>query len=99
MRAALLATLAACGTNMTPQPMPVPALPQCVPNRDGAITAAELPTALGATISYYSGANRTIDQLPKSSVWDFSTELPDDIIVHLGPLALDAQWYAAQFPA
>ena len=54
MRAALL-FLTACGVNMTPQPDPTPALPSCIPNRDGQITAAELPIALGATASYYAG--------------------------------------------
>jgi hypothetical protein len=98
MRAALL-LLVACGTNMTPQAMPVPALPSCVPNRDGAITADELPIAIGATLAYYDGANRPVDQTAKTGVWDLSMERPDDTIVHLGPAALDSQWYAAQFPA
>jgi len=96
MKTALL-LLTACGVNQTPQPMPVPALPSCVPNRDGQITADELPIAIGATLPYYTGANRTIDQTAKSGAWDFSQERPDDTIVHLGPVALDSQWYAAQF--
>ena len=98
MKAALL-LVAACGVNQTPQPMPVPALPECVPNRDGQITADELPLAIGATLPYYDGANRMIDQTAKSGVWDFSAERPDDTILRLGPVALDAQWYAAQFPS
>jgi len=91
--------LAACGTNMTPQPAPVSALPSCVPNRDGTITADELPIALGATLAYYAGTNRMIDQTAKSGVYDLSQERPDDTLVHLGPVALDGQWYAAQFPS
>ena len=43
MRALAIITVAACSTNMTPQPEPVPVLPSCVPNRDGQITAEELP--------------------------------------------------------
>ena len=85
----LLVILAGCGVNQTPQPMPVPTLPSCVPNRDGQITADELPIALGATLAYYEGDNRTIDQTAKSGAWDFSMERPDDTIVHLGPVALD----------
>jgi hypothetical protein len=98
MRATLLLLLAACGTNMTPQPAPAPTLPNCVPNRDGTITADELPIALGATLAYYEGANRTIDQTAHSGAYDLSQERPDDTLAHLGPVALDAQWYAAQFP-
>src|SRR5258706_1015810 len=98
MRAAWILLATACGTNMTPQPMPAPSLPSCVPNRDGAITASELPIALGATIAYYTGANRTIDQSLHSGIWDFSMERADDTVVHLGTRALDAQWYASSVP-
>ena len=39
-------------------PMPRAArCPACVPNRDGVITADELPIALGATVDYYSSTN------------------------------------------
>ncbi len=99
MRHLVYIALAACGTNLTPQPAPVPTLPSCVPNRDGVIDASELPIALGATISYYAGTNRTVDLVAKSGVWDLSAERPDDQIVALGPTALQAQWYAASFPA
>jgi hypothetical protein len=99
MRTLIYMILAACGTNLTPQPAPVPTLPACVPNRDGVIDASELPIALGATIDYYAGTNRTVDLVAKNSVWDLSTERPDDMIVALGPTALATQWYAASFPA
>ncbi|HEY6034508.1 MAG TPA: hypothetical protein VIV58_09625, partial [Kofleriaceae bacterium] len=102
MRATLISFLAAgataCSVNMTPQPDPTPTLPSCVPNRDGKITADELPIALGATISYYAGANRTVNLAPANGVFDLSTESPDDTVVALGPVALAAQWYADQFP-
>lgn len=98
MRATLLIPLvAACTTNQTPQPEPAPVLPSCVPNRDGQITADEMPVVLGATLTYYVGANRTIAQ--QGDVWDFSEELADDDVVALGPVALKDQWYAASFPA
>lgn len=92
-----LGASAACTTNQTPQPAPLPVLPDCVPDRDGVITSAELPIALGATLPYYVGENRTIDQ--QGTRWDFSEELPDDEVVALGPIALGDQWYAASFPA
>ena len=96
-RAINLIFLAACSTNATPQPEPVPVLPNCVPNRDGAITADELPIALGATISYYAGTGRSL--LQTGTDWDLSAELPDDAVVAVGPVALHDQWYAASFPA
>jgi len=87
---------AACTTNQTPQPEPMPELGSCVPNRDGAITADEMPVVLGATLSYYVGTNRTIAQT--GARWDFSEERPDDEVVELGPAALKDQWYAGSFP-
>lgn len=100
MRALLLLTLAACGVNQTPQPEPSPALPSCVPNRDGQLTADELPIAYGATLAYYAsptGASRTI--ATGGTTWDLAEERPDDEVVALGPVQLGAQWYAAAFPA
>ena len=93
-----LGALAACGTNATPEPSPVPTLPSCVPNRDGQITAAELPIALGATVAYYTGTNRAVDLAGKNGIWSFSEERADDATVTLGPVALESQWYASQFP-
>jgi hypothetical protein len=88
-------TLAACSTNATPQPEPAPVLPSCVPNRDGQITADELPIALGATVTYYVGTNRTIAQTGTS--WKLDEELREDDVVELGPVGLGSQWYAALF--
>ena len=98
MRALGLVLLAACGVNQTPQPEPVPQLPSCVPDRDGEITAAELPIALGASITYYEGENRTVD-LAADGSWELGEERPDDEVVAVGPVALGPQWYAASFPA
>jgi hypothetical protein len=91
----LLVILAACGTNQTPQPDPSTMLPSCVPNRDGKISADELPVALGAEVEYYVGTSRTITQA--GTDWDFSAELPDDQVVALGPAPLADQWYASSF--
>jgi hypothetical protein len=98
LKRAALILLAACGTNETPQPVPAPTLPDCVPNRDGMITADELPIALGATIDYYVDTNQPVDLAGASGVWDLSQERNDSVIA-LGPVALGAQWYAGMFPA
>lgn len=103
---ALLAALVGCEDNQTPQPDVPPTLPTCVPNRDGQITAAELPIVLGATVPYYAspdGTTRTVDLVGTGSGdahrWDLSAELADDVIVGLGPVELREQWYASAFPA
>ena len=89
--------LCACTTNATPQPEPVPQLPDCIPNRDGAITADEMPLALGASLTYYVGTNQTIAQTGMR--WDYSVERAEDDVIALGPAALKDQWYAGSFPA
>ena len=95
----MLVWLAACGTNLTPQPTPPPTLPSCLPDRDGTITAAELPIALGVTLDYYTGANRSVDLVGSGGVWNLSDERADDTVIALGPALLHAQWYAASFAA
>ena len=95
----LLAICAACGENLTPAPAPPPALPDCVPDLDGQITAAEVPIAFGVTIDeYVSPSQRTVDLVAHDGRWDLSTEYPDDTRVAVGPVALGAQWYAPSFP-
>jgi hypothetical protein len=101
MRAAPLLLLAACGVNETPQPGTGPTLPSCVPDRDGQITAAELPVVLGATIAYYAsptGMTRAINT-SGATIWDLSEERADDTVIALGPSPVKAQWYATSFPA
>ncbi|HEY0250783.1 MAG TPA: hypothetical protein VGC41_04620 [Kofleriaceae bacterium] len=94
-----LVGLAACGVNQTPQPDPTPQLPSCTPNRDGQITADELPIALGATVSYYARANAMVNLTASpANIFDLSAESADDQVVAIGPVALGAQWYAASFP-
>jgi hypothetical protein len=100
MRALGFIALAACGVNQTPEPEVTPELTPCVPDRDGRITAAELPVAYGTTAAYYAspaGATRTIDT--SGTRWDFHEERSDDLVIELGPIELKAQWYAASFPA
>jgi hypothetical protein len=94
--------LAACGVNQTPPPGAQPELPSCVPDRDGQITADELPIAYGATVSYYAsppGVTRPVALGATNRVWDLSKEESDDVELALGPAALKDQWYAASFPA
>src|SRR3569623_365177 len=99
MRRLAIILLAACCTNDTPQPVPAPTLPTCVPNRDGMITADELPIALGAKVDYYTSTNTAVNLVAQNSVWDLSQERATDQVIALGPVALGAQWYAAQFPS
>jgi hypothetical protein len=97
MRTALLLVIAACGENLTPQPEPPPVLPNCVPDRDGAITAEELPIALGVTGTYYASVNAPV-VLAGTDAWDLSEERASDTVIALGPVALVDQWYASMFP-
>lgn len=98
MRALVLLCLAACGVNATPEPAPAPELPTCVPDRDGVITADELPIAFGATATYYaSPANTTRTIATGGTAWDLSAEYPDDVVIELGPTKIKDQWYAGSF--
>ncbi|MBA2539118.1 MAG: hypothetical protein H0V17_05735 [Deltaproteobacteria bacterium] len=92
-----ISLLGGCGVNQTPQPDEPPVLPSCVPNRDGVITADELPVPLGFTAAYYAGTDTPV-MIAGTDAWDLSAELATDAVVALGPLALVDQWYAAEFP-
>ncbi len=93
----LAASLLGCGVNQTPQPAEPPQLESCVPDRDGAITAAELPIALDLAATYYLGTDTPV-ALAGTDAWDLSQELASDDIVAIGPQTLGTQWYAAMFP-
>jgi hypothetical protein len=103
MRAAIFILVAACGTNLTPQPAPDATFPSCVPDRDGVITYAELPIALGATLPFYESTNVTVDLAGTTADgethWDFLAPTGSDPIVAAGPVALTTQWYAASYPS
>jgi hypothetical protein len=95
--------LTACGPNLTPQPMPTPVLPDCTPDNDGTIPAADLPIALGVTLDFFttpSDTTRDVDQAGTGSdnVWDFDGDTSDPIVA-VGPVALEDQWYASMFPS
>lgn len=94
-----LAPLAACEANLTPQPVVDASLGSCVPNRDGIIDESELPIALGATLDFYAGSNRSVTLAPSATgVYDLAKLYPDDSVVAVGPVQLGSQWYASQFP-
>jgi hypothetical protein len=98
LRTVLVIALAACEVNTTPQPAPDATLGACVPNRDGVITAEELPIALGATLPFYAGSNRDVSLVAQNGIYDLSMQNPSDTVVAVGPVALSTQWYAASFP-
>jgi hypothetical protein len=103
MRAAIflgagVLALAACDANLTPVTDPPPPIATCVPDRDGRVTAAELPIALDVAADYYVGEDVTVD-LSGDDHWDLSVERSDDDLRQLGAAPLGGQWYAGDFPA
>jgi len=97
MKTLSLILLGACGVNQTPQPAEPPLLGSCVPDRDGEITSAELPVATGLTATYYASVDTPVI-LAGTDAWDLSEERAADEVIAIGPVALTAQWYAAEFP-
>lgn len=109
MRATLvipaLAAFAACQDNATPldgAELPPPIA--CLPDRDGVLTADELPIALDGTATYHAspaGQTRAVDLAGADEdgtrVWDLDAEDPGDELVEVGATALGAQWYATAF--
>jgi len=97
-----LAGVAGCNANLTPAPEPPPEVAGCVPDRDGVITAAELPIALDVAADYYVGTDVTVDlagdDLGGERRWDMSVEPRDDVTT-LGAAPLADQWYAGSYPA
>ena len=107
MRCILAIALAACAANETPPPEdPPPPIASCLPDRDGAITAAELPIALDVSAEYYvspAGQTVTVDLAGSGDGddrrWDLADERADDDVTTLGAAPLGDQWYAGSFPA
>lgn len=105
MRAALALPIlaAACGENLTPPPTATPPLVTgCVPDLDGALTAAELPLLLDTPAAFLFTDDATVDLAGDGDGdtrrWDWSDERIDDRAVDVTAAALDAQWYAPMFP-
>jgi hypothetical protein len=97
MRSLALLLVAACGVNQTPQPEPPPALPSCVPDRDGVITAEEMPVALDLRAPYYVGKDAPV-ALGGNEQWDLAEERAADEVIDVGPVPLSERSYAANFP-
>jgi hypothetical protein len=109
----LLLALAACGPNDThPTTTHNPYVAgsevplSCVPNLDGKLEAAEMPVALGATVTYLvspAAQQRPVDVAGKVDgaghrLWDWSRPDSTDQAATIGPSTLTGRWYAAQFP-
>lgn len=103
---ALLASASCLGANLTPQDdaPPATAPATCIPNRDGVITADEMPIAMTATpyTEAPPGVMRTVALsgvgAAASLRWDFTSEYHDDVAVELAAVPLARQWFAAKFP-
>lgn len=91
--------LVACQANTTPVPDTevTPPLP-CLPDRDGTLTAAELPVQLDTPVDYYvSPPGVTRNVALSGTSWDLSAENGDDVITPVSAVALQDQWYASRF--
>jgi hypothetical protein len=104
MRASLaLLALVACGENLTPPATDVPpVLTGCVPDLDGALTAAEVPLVLDTAAAYLFTADTAVDLAGAGDGdtrhWDWSDERLEDRAVDVIATALGDQWYAPMFP-
>ncbi len=97
------AGFSACSDNLTPPgAIEPPAVFACIPDRDGAITAAELPVALDLAVDYaVAVGDTTVDLVGTGAAdahrWDLSEERNDPIVA-VAAAPLNAQWYATSFP-
>ena len=104
---ALAVPLVGCGENRTlpgPRPYSPGADPtfECLPNLDGVLESGELPVALGQTLGYLVGNDRSVnlagdvDEAGRLS-WNMGNDHADDRIVRVGPSALRDHWFALEF--
>lgn len=77
----------------------------CVPNKDGTITAAEVPIAAGLHATYKIGTNENVSTAGVTTgdaggkrTWDFSGKLDSDQTVIVETQALTGKWYETKFP-
>jgi hypothetical protein len=78
------------------------ALPGCSPNKDGTITAAEVPIAAGLHATYKIGTSENVSTAGVTGAggkrtWDFSGALASDQTVIVETQALTGKWYATKF--
>ncbi len=102
---AVALAVAGCGENLTPASGPDaggPAL-TCLPDLDGRIAAAEMPTGLGVTGEYFLTENVAVDvggtvAEDGRRVWDLGAESGSEERRAVTPATLDGRWYADAFP-
>jgi hypothetical protein len=78
------------------------ALPGCSPNKDGTITAAEVPIAAGLHATYKIATSASVSTAGDPGaggkrIWDFSGALANDQTVIVETQALTGKWYATKF--
>jgi hypothetical protein len=76
----------------------------CSPNKDGIITRAEMPIAVGLSTTYAAAQDVEVDNEgtdgPNGArVWDFAGELPQDQKELVEALPIDGFWFAPDFPS
>jgi hypothetical protein len=108
---ALFAAAACGGDNLThpehdlypsSEAMPLP----CLPNLDGKIESNEMRAVLGSVALFLvspPGVERAVDvagnvDADGHQIWDWSTDLADDLIFRAGASPMMGKWYAATFP-
>ena len=109
----VIAVLSGCADNLTfldvpgaYEGQPAQAL-ECVPNLDGRIESAELPTAIGVPVSYLISTvdvSPTIDPVGETTegggrLWDWSAAAPGDELARLSARPVAAMWYVSSFPS
>ena len=77
-------------------------VPGCTPNKDGTITAAEVPIAAGLHATYKIGTSANVSTAGDPGVggkriWDFSGAYANDQTVIVETQPLTGKWYATKF--
>jgi hypothetical protein len=78
-------------------------LPGCTPNKDGTITADEVPIAAGLKATFRIATDEPISTAGITGgdgkrTWDFAAALASDTSAIVETLPLTSKWYAADFP-
>jgi len=102
-RVLIMFVVAACGENQTPASTELPPpIASCIPDLDGALTAAEVPTILDTPAPYLVTPSSPVDVAGSGAGdtrrWDWSEERREDVPADITATALDDQWYAPMFP-
>lgn len=95
--------LLGCGDNLTPQVETIEAELSCLPNLDGVVEASEMKVVVGTTAAFVqSPEGREVDLAGRldeggKTVFDFSSDFADDVVLDLGPLPIAGRWYEKHF--